>query len=38
MEPLTIAVMVLTVGTVWGGCAFVVMKALAKEKEKSKQP
>lgn len=37
MEPLTIMVMVLTVGIVWGGCVFVVMKALTKEKEKSKQ-
>jgi hypothetical protein len=37
MEPLTIVVMVLTVGIVWGGFAFVLLKALGKEKEKVKR-
>ncbi|MEX1274935.1 MAG: MetS family NSS transporter small subunit [Bacteroidota bacterium] len=37
MEPLTIVVMVLTLGIVWGGFAFVVTKAMGKEKEKEKQ-
>jgi hypothetical protein len=36
MEPLTIVVMVLTLGIVWGGFAFVLVKAVGKEKQKNK--
>lgn len=34
MEPVTIVVMVLTIGMVWGGFAFVVTKAMRMEKHK----
>lgn len=36
MEPLTVVMMVLTVGIVWGGFAFVLVKAIGKEKLKKK--